>query len=169
MKAEFVPVEAGVSFYTAVARQPLKFSLFLRPVRQTAHLFFFFRLFMAYAAYRDHLVAATPVQSTVFMVLEVVVPSVAACSVRRGIATCAGAGVLRCEPIIHPKASCDSAASRVRLMIRLPMHSYAAVLHCLLECAPDGEIGHLLTWRGHLRRHGVAYGGSMAAVPASSK
>ncbi|RZL45459.1 MAG: hypothetical protein EOP74_01375 [Variovorax sp.] len=114
---------------------------------------------MAYAAYRDHVVAATRVETTVFMVLEVVVPSINACCVRRGIATCGGAGVLRCEPIIRPNASCDSAASRVRLMIRLPTQSYAAVLHCLLECAPDGEIGHLMSWREHLRRQGVAFGG----------
>lgn len=114
---------------------------------------------MAYAAYRDHLVAAPLVQPNVFMVLEVVVPSIAACRVRRGIATCGGAGVLRCEPILHPKASCDSGASRVRLLIRLPVQGYADLLHCLLECAPDGEIGQLMGWREHLRRCGVRYGG----------
>ena len=114
---------------------------------------------MAYAAYRDHLVVAPTINATVFVVLEAVVPSAAACCVRRGIATCAGAGVLRCAPIIHPRASCDSGAPRVRLAIGLPMPSYAQVLHCLLDCAPDGEIGHLMTWREHLRQQGLAFGG----------
>lgn len=114
---------------------------------------------MAYAAYRDHQVAVSYIEPTVFMVLEIVVPSTAGCCVRRGIAACAGAGVLRCEPIFHPKASCDSATSRARLLIRLPMQSYASVLHCLLECAPDGEIGHLMNWHEYLNRQGVAYGG----------
>jgi hypothetical protein len=44
-------------------------------------------------------------------------------------------------------------------MIRLPLESYASVVHCLLECAPDGEIGHLTSWREHLQRCGLANGG----------
>ena len=82
-----------------------------------------------------------------------------ACRVRRGIAACKGAGVLRCEPLMGVKATCSSGAPRARLMIRLPFESYASVLHCLLECAPDGEIGHLTSWREHLERCGIANGG----------
>ncbi len=32
-------------------------------------------------------------------------------------------------------------------MIRLPMRSYADVLHRLIECVPSGEIGRLVSWR----------------------
>lgn len=114
---------------------------------------------MAYAAYREFSGTARADCETVFKVLDVTVPTVDACRVRRGIASCKGAGVLRCEPLPHAHATCASAAPRARLTIRLPADSYADVLHCLLECAPDGEIGHLASWREHLRQCGVAHGG----------
>ena len=114
---------------------------------------------MAYAAYREYAGTVRARRETTFKVLDVTVPSVDACRVRRGIAACPGAGVLRCEPLIRVNAACASAAPRARLMIRLPLESYAAVVHCLLECAPDGEIGHLASWGEHLRRYGIAHGG----------
>ena len=116
---------------------------------------------MAYAAYRDHqtVVRATPALGTVFKVLEVVVPSVDACRVRRGLARCPGAGVVRSQPMCHSRPTCESAAPRVRLMVRLPLESYVAVLHALLAAAPDGEIGNLIGWREYLRHQGIADGG----------
>jgi hypothetical protein len=118
---------------------------------------------MAYAAYREPPGAAfslaSPVGETVFQVLDVTVASVDACRVRRALAACQGVGVLRCEPLLHSAAAWATAAPRVRLMVRLPLLRYAEVLHCLLECVPDGEIGALTSWRAHLQRCGVAHGG----------
>lgn len=118
---------------------------------------------MAYAAYREPPGAASSVASplgeTVFQVLDVTVASVDACRVRRALAACQGVGVLRCEPLLHAGAAWATAAPRVRLMVRLPFARYAEVLHCLLDCVPDGEIGALTSWRAHLRRCGVAHGG----------
>lgn len=116
---------------------------------------------MAYAAYRDHqtVVQDAPPAGKIFKVLEVVVPTVDACKVRRGLAQCEGAGVVRSEPIRHSSPTCESGASRVRLLIRLPLESYAAVLHAMLASAPEGEICGLIGWREHLRLQGIAYGG----------
>ena len=114
---------------------------------------------MAYAAYREPPGATPTVRETAFHVLDVTVASVDACHVRRALAACHGVGVLRCEPLLHPAAACSNAAPRVRLMIRLPLSRYAEVLHCLLGGVPDGEIGRLCSWRAHLVRCGVAYGG----------
>ncbi|RSZ40890.1 MULTISPECIES: hypothetical protein [unclassified Variovorax] len=114
---------------------------------------------MAYAAYREYAGTVRARCETTFKVLDVTVPSVDACRVRRGIAACKGAGVLRCEPLMRVNATCESGAPRARLLIRLPLASYACVMHCLLECAPDGEIGHLTSWREHLQRYGIANGG----------
>ncbi len=114
---------------------------------------------MAYAAYREFAGTSRAKSETIFKVLDVTVPSVDACRVRRGIAECEGVGVLRCEPLMRVNAASASGAPRARLMIRLPLESYASVVHCLLECAPDGEIGHLTSWRDHLQRCGLANGG----------
>lgn len=117
---------------------------------------------MAYAAYRECSSppsgAARAAGRTVFKVLDVTVPSIDACRVRRGLARCEGAGVLRCEPLVHANAASPTDAPRARLMIRLPLESYASVLHCLIECAPDGEIGHLVSWQAHLQRCAAAPG-----------
>ena len=114
---------------------------------------------MAYAAYREHPGVVRTTNTTVFKVLDVTVPSVDACCVRRAIASCPGVGVLRCEPLRHAGAAGSSAAPRVRLMIRLPLERYADLLHRLLESVPGGEIGHLVSWRDHLKACGVAHGG----------
>jgi hypothetical protein len=113
---------------------------------------------MAYAAYRDP-PGVSPVRATVFQVLDVTVTSVDSCRVSRALATVDGVGVLRCEPLLHPGAAYGTAAPRVRLLVRLPMSKYADVLHRVLECVPDGEIGHLTSWRSHLQSHGITYGG----------
>jgi hypothetical protein len=118
---------------------------------------------MAYAAYREPPGAASiaPVvrETTTFHVLDITVASVDACRVRRALAVCDGVGVLRCEPLLHTSAASEHAAPRVRLMVRLPLSRYAEVLHGVLACVPDGEIGALTSWRAHLRRCGVAHGG----------
>jgi hypothetical protein len=64
-----------------------------------------------------------------------------------------------CERLKQASASCSSAAPRVRLFIRLPAGNYAQVLRCLMECAPDGEIGHLVAWRDHLGKPQVGLRG----------
>ncbi|MDQ7975229.1 MAG: hypothetical protein REJ24_21810 [Rhodocyclaceae bacterium] len=107
---------------------------------------------MGYAAYREHPGTPRTGHRTVFAVLEVVVPCADAAAVRRCVSGCAGAGVLRCEPLLHETASADASGFRVRLMVRLPMASYAQVLHGLLLSAPQGVIGRLLSWREHLAR-----------------
>lgn len=126
---------------------------------------------MAYAAYREYPGVFRTVPSrrptgpagtantTVFSVLDITVASTEACHVRRSLARCKNVGVLRCEPLLHAHPASENTVPRVRLMIRLPSAGYADVLHCLIECVPDGEIGHLASWREHLARYGVAHGG----------
>ena len=93
-----------------------------------------------------------------FYVLDVTVCCADALRVRRSIAGCPDAGVVRCEPLLHALCSQESDAPCVRLMIRLPIASYAEVLHRLIECVPSGEIGRLVSWREHLARCGLRDG-----------
>ena len=93
-----------------------------------------------------------------FHVLDVTVCCADALRVRRSIAGCAEAGVVRCEPLLHAGGSHESDAPCVRLMIRLPLARYAEVLHRLVECVPSGEIGRLVSWREHLARCGLRHG-----------
>jgi hypothetical protein len=115
---------------------------------------------MAYAAYREHpgVVRQRAAAATSFHVLDVTVTCADALCVRRSIACCADAGVVRCEPLLHESGSQESDGPRVRLMIRLPITSYAEVLHRLIECVPSGEIGRLVSWRDHLTRCGLRHG-----------
>lgn len=113
---------------------------------------------MTHTADLDRLVRPQTHTGHAFQVLEFTVPIVDACKVRRAISSCPGAGVLRCEPL-QQSATYTNDAPRARLIIRLDAAQYATVLHCLLECTPDGEIGHLCGWSEHLRRYGVGYGG----------
>lgn len=110
---------------------------------------------MAYAAYREHHGQLRTANSTPFHVLDVTVACSDARRVRQLVARCADAGVVRCEPLLNERASHESDAPRVRLAIRLPLSSYAQVLHDLIEAIPSGEIGRLATWRDHLVRRGL--------------
>lgn len=126
---------------------------------------------MAYAGYRDYsgvfrtapfrcqIGAAGPVSPLVFSVLDVTVASTTACLVRCSLAGCTNVGVVRCEPLLHAHPASENTVARVRLMIRLPATSYAEVLHCLIDCVPDGEIGRLASWHEHLAHCGVVQGG----------
>ncbi|RZL99569.1 MAG: hypothetical protein EOP73_19225 [Variovorax sp.] len=114
---------------------------------------------MAYAAYRDHSITAETTRSDAFLVLDLTIPSVDSFRVRRALSSCEGTGVLRCEPLLHPGGAYGNDAPRVRLWVRLPSSSYASVLHRVLECVPDGEIGHLTDWRRYLRHRNIAHGG----------
>ena len=113
---------------------------------------------MAYAAYRDHevleLARCLPKQQALrFQVLHFTVNCADAWRVRQALARCAGAGVLRCEPLLHEHGSCaEGAAPRARLVIRLTPSSYPQVLRALLRAVPTGELGSLVSWREHLRR-----------------
>lgn len=117
---------------------------------------------MAYAAYREHpgvlRTHAPMTTASPFYVLDVTVCCADALRVRRSIAGCPDAGVVRCEPLLHALCSQESDAPCVRLMIRLPIASYAEVLHRLIECVPSGEIGRLVSWREHLMRCGLRDG-----------
>lgn len=114
---------------------------------------------MAYAAYRDPPGAVSTRSTTIFQVLDVTVTAVDAFRVRRTLAAADWTEVLSCEPLQHPGATYGSAAPRVRLHVRLASSSYDNVVHRVLECVPDGEIGHLTSWRSHLQRRGVGYAG----------
>lgn len=109
---------------------------------------------MAYAAYRESFGQLTrrPVTAAVSatVVIDVTVPSGDALKLRRALAACQGAGVLRCIP--RPDEH------RVKLEIRLPLAAVDALLHEVMVCVPDGEIGHLTSWSAHLRRHGLREG-----------
>ncbi len=108
---------------------------------------------MAYAAYREHPGVARARHAVPFHVLDVTVACTDAHRVRRAAARCADVGVLRCEPLLHERHSQESDVLRVRLTVRLPLASYAPLLHALIEAVPAGEIGRLVSWRDHLLRH----------------
>lgn len=108
---------------------------------------------MAYAAYREHPGVARARHAVPFHVLDVTVACTDAHRVRRAAARCADAGVLRCEPLLHERHSQERDVLRVRLTIRLPLASYAPLLHALIEAVPAGEIGRLVSWRDHLLHH----------------
>ena len=109
---------------------------------------------MAYAAYRESLGSiashCVPSPGRGWVVMDITVPSGDALRVRRALVTCGGAGILRCIPRLDE--------GRVRLEIRLPAVMTGEVMHCVMGCVPDGEIGHPTSWRSHLRRHGLTHG-----------
>lgn len=107
---------------------------------------------MAYAAYREYPGVTRSRNATPFHVLDVTIACADAQVVRRMVARCPDAGVVRCEPLLRERSSYESDALRVRLFIRLPLASYGAVLHGLIECVPSGEIGRLVSWCEHLLR-----------------
>ncbi|OUL99173.1 hypothetical protein [Variovorax sp. JS1663] len=111
---------------------------------------------MAYAGYREPGLGGMAVRAAgradTFHVLDVTVACADARRVREAVARCPLAGVVRCEPLLHGCSSQEDDAPRVRLMVRLPLSSYAAVLHGLIETVPSGEIGRLIGWREHLAR-----------------
>ena len=85
-----------------------------------------------------------------WVVMDVTVPSCDAVLVCRALARCPGAGVLRCIPRLDE--------NRVRLEVRLPADTTQAVMQCVMACVPSSEVGHVLSWRSHLRRHGLNSG-----------
>ena len=133
-------------------------SLFLRLTAEIFHLLNSKESNVAYAAYREHPGQPRTANTTPFHVLDVAVASRDARSVRQHVARCTDAGVVRCEPLLNGRSTQESDAPRVRLMIRLPLASYAQVLHRLIEAIPSGEIGRLITWRDHLARCGLCHG-----------
>ena len=85
-----------------------------------------------------------------WVVMDVTVPSRDAVLVRRALAHLPGAGVLRCIPQLNE--------NRVRLEVRLPAHRTQEVMQCVMACVSSGEVGNVLSWRSHLRRHGLNNG-----------
>ena len=115
---------------------------------------------MAYAAYRDHEVLEfarrKPQWPVCFQVLHVTVSCADAWRVRQALVGCAGAGVIRCEPLLHERGpTAESVAPRARLTIRVAQSGYLQVVRALLRAVPSGELGSVLSWREHLRRRAL--------------
>ena len=85
-----------------------------------------------------------------WVVINVTVPSCDAVLVRRALAHLPGSGVLRCIPQLDE--------NRVRLEVCLPAHTTQEVMQCVMACVSSGEVGNVLSWRSHLRRHGLNNG-----------
>lgn len=111
---------------------------------------------MAYAAYCESFNAlngtlvAPPACPKRLMVLGVTVPSCDAFKVRRLLASCPDAGVLRCIPKLRDRT--------VVLEIQLPAERVQDVMHVLLTSVPSGEMGTLNSWNKHLSTHGMSHG-----------
>jgi hypothetical protein len=109
---------------------------------------------MAYAAYCESFGANvfTPAShvNPKWVVLDVTVQSRDALLVRRALVNCPGTGILRCIPKLDEHL--------VRLEIRLPEDMADEVMHRVMVCVPDGEIGYLTSWRCHLQRPGLTHG-----------
>lgn len=91
--------------------------------------------------------------ASVFQVLEVTVPFANLREVRRVLLDVTGVTIICCKPLRHPRAVYGSAAPRIRLVVKLPLSCYANVLHNIMESVPDGEIGHLASWRSFLGKN----------------
>lgn len=112
---------------------------------------------MAYAAYcesfnalNETLVTAPTASLKKLMVLEVTVPSCEAFRVRRLLADCPQAGVLRCTPKLRDRS--------VVLEIQLPAEHVQDVMQVLMTSVPSGEMGSLNSWSRHLSNHGMTQG-----------
>ncbi len=112
---------------------------------------------MGYAAYSEFLgpsftrtACALPHRRAIFVVMDVTVPSLDAWPVRRALAKCPGAGILRCVPLPHDH--------QVHLEVHLPLGQEAEVMHCVIDCVPCGQIGHIRSWDDHLTHHGLTHG-----------
>ena len=110
---------------------------------------------MAYAAYSEFLGASLPLQAAPrprpeFVVMSITVPSTEAHRVRRTLAMCLYAGVLRCIPQPHD--------SLVLLQVHVCSDQVDEVMHQVIECVPSGQIGRIAPWAEHLARHGVPHG-----------
>jgi len=110
---------------------------------------------MAYAAYSEFLGASLVPQTPTghrseFVVIDITVPSIEAVRVRRAIARCPNAGILRCIPQPHD--------SLVQLQVHLPADKVDEVMHQVIECVPCGQIGRIAPWSEHLAKHGWPHG-----------
>lgn len=110
---------------------------------------------MAYAAYSDcYGVLSTSrrilLQGPTFVVMGITVASTEALQLRRALTGCKGADVLRCIPKPHDRL--------VTLEVHLPADATGDVMHCVIDCVPSGQIGHICSWKAHLARHGLAHG-----------
>jgi hypothetical protein len=110
---------------------------------------------MAYAAYSEFLGASLPVKTAPrlrpeFVVMSITVPSTEAHRVRRALAMCPGAGVLRCIP--QPQDSL------VQLQVHVCVNRLDEVMHQVIVCVPSGQIGRIAPWAEHLAKHGVPHG-----------
>jgi hypothetical protein len=120
---------------------------------------------MAYADYRDRemptLGRRLPVPAAArLQVLPVTVSCADAWKVRRAIADCAGAGVVRCQVLLHGRLTTTvSIAPRVRLLLGVSPSSYLTVLQTLMQAVPSAELGFLVR-REHLRRCDLEYAAS---------
>ena len=96
-------------------------------------------------------VAVRPVSASLWVVLDVTLPSCDAWRARGALVRWPGCGLLRCVPLLH--------IHRVRLEIRLRSTQVQAVIDGLMAALPRGEIGPVCSWRAHMRRHGLSHGG----------
>ncbi|MDB5932304.1 MAG: hypothetical protein JWR60_4011 [Polaromonas sp.] len=86
-----------------------------------------------------------------WLVLDVTVPSCDAFVVRRALAGCPEAGIVRCTP--RPDAR------QVRLEVRLLSSCTGEVMHRIMDSVPGGELGTLSSWKAYLQRHGLQHAG----------
>ncbi len=110
---------------------------------------------MAYAAYSEcygvlSRLRRPPRQRQAFVVMDITVPSTEALQLRRALARCNGADILRCIPQPHDRL--------VTLEVHLPIHTTGDVMQCVMVCVPSGQIGRICSWPAHLARHGLAHG-----------
>jgi hypothetical protein len=107
-----------------------------------------------YAAYSEFLGSSLaplmPCGRLDFVVMDITVPSLDAWQVRRALAACPGAGILRCVPMPHEH--------QVHLEVHLPAGREADVMHCVIDCVPCGQIGRICTWDEHLTHHHLTHG-----------
>ncbi|MES2878034.1 MAG: hypothetical protein V4713_06385 [Pseudomonadota bacterium] len=82
--------------------------------------------------------------------MSITVPSMEAYHMRRVLANCTGAGILRCIP--QPQDSL------VQMQVRLSADRVGEVMHQVMACMPSGQIGCISSWAEHLAKHGAPHG-----------
>ena len=85
-----------------------------------------------------------------FVVLDFSVPIHQAYMVRSAVANCRGVGVLRCIPKPCGRQAC--------LELHFSRNQIKEVMHCLIECVPNGQFGCVRTWKENLALHHLTCG-----------
>jgi len=109
---------------------------------------------MAYAAYSECFGSSIPAPSQpnhppVCVVMSITVPNTKAYRVRRVLANCANAGILRCTP--------QPLDGLVQMQVRLSTDHMDQVRQWVMASVPCCQFGRVIAWSEHLTEHRLTH------------